>query len=362
MNVLRRIDKSRFQLDFLTVEGERGVYDPEIKQLGGHLYSCPHPSNKGAFLRGLREVLEKNGPFDVIHAHPYTLSGLVLMQAARAGVPVRIVHSHTDRRKVRRDKSLFRRLYIAGMKKLIRRTATYGLAASQDAATSLFGTDWEKDPRWNVMYCGIDLAPFYKAQSKKQVRQSLGIPRDAHVMGYVGSFHFEKNHDFLFQLFEKMATRDLKLHLLLVGDGPLKKNYEERVKTLNLEGRVIFTGVRADVPDLLKAMDVFLFPSLFEGLGLAVVEAQAAGLPCIVADTVPKEADVVEGAVTFLPLENADEAWMAEIKNHFGAERIDAQRALDQVASSPFNIDHNVTMLMALYETLSGRQEIKNAA
>tara|TARA_B100000508_G_scaffold132421_1_gene121350 strand:- start:674 stop:1855 length:1182 start_codon:yes stop_codon:yes gene_type:complete len=362
MNVLRRIDKNRFQFDFLTVEGEKGIYDQEILDLGGKLHACPHPGNKGAFLRGLRKILQEKGPFDVIHAHPYTLSGLALMQGARAGIPVRIVHSHTDRRKARRDKSVIRRAYIGAMKKLISRTATYGLAASDDAAVSLFGKNWNKDPRWNIMHCGIDLEPFKKTKTKEAMRKSLGIPQQAHVMGHVGSFHFEKNHEFLLHLFEKMAKSDLKLHLILVGDGPLKQKYEDRVKTLNLEKRVIFTGVRSDVPDLLKAMDIFVFPSLFEGLGLAVVEAQAAGLPCLVADTVPQEASIVDGAVEFLPLENADEQWVKAIKEKFEGNRIDAARALNQVSSTPFNIDHNVTMLMELYDTLSGRQDSKDAA
>lgn len=366
MNVLRRIDKSRFQLDFLTIEGERGVYDPEIQALGGWLYSCPHPKNKGAFLRGLQEILEKEGPFDIIHAHPYTLSAIILMQAARAGIPVRIVHSHTDRRKAIRDKSILRRAYIFAMKRLIGRAATYGLAASDDAAISLFGKKWQQDPRWNVMHCGIDLEAFKNTQSKKRMRAALGIPQEAHVIGHVGSFHFEKNHAFLFHLFETMATRDLKLHLVLVGDGPLKEKLEDRVKTFNLEKRVIFTGVRDDVPDILKVMDVFVFPSLFEGLGLAIVEAQASGLPCLVADTVPQEASIVEGAVTFLPLENAEKQWIEAIEGSFKGKNIDDERALQQVQSSAFNIEHNVTMLMNLYETLNEkiklRQDKKDAS
>lgn len=362
MNVLRRIDKSRFQLDFLTISGEEGIYDKEIKELGGNLYSCPHPDNKGAFLRELREVLEEKGPFDVVHAHPYTLSGLALMQAMRANIPVRIVHSHTDRRKVQRDKSWVRRAYICAMKKLIRKTATYGLAASKDAAVSLFGQNWKNDPRWNVMYCGIDLKPFEQAKSKEQIRKDLNISNNAKVIGHVGSFHFEKNHEFILHLFEKMAKKDLKLHLLLVGDGPLKEGMEERVKNAGLEGRVTFTGARQDVPNLLNTMDVFVFPSLFEGLGLAVVEAQAAGLPCLVADTVPEEASIVDGAVQFLPIEEAQGKWKDEIKLALEAEGIDKQKALSQVKTSPFNIEHNVAMLSELYDTLSGRLEKTNAA
>ncbi|NQZ13716.1 MAG: glycosyltransferase family 1 protein [Alphaproteobacteria bacterium] len=362
MNVLRRIDRSRFQLDFLTINGEEGIYDKEIKELGGNLYSCPHPDNKGAFLRGLRQVLEEKGPFDAVHAHPYTMSGLALMQAMRTNIPVRIVHSHTDRRKASRDKSWVRRAYICAMKKLIKKTATYGLAASKDAAVSLFGQNWKNDPRWNVMYCGIDLKPFEKPKSKEEVRQELGISNNAKVIGHVGSFHFEKNHEFTLHLFEKMAKKNLKLHLLLVGDGPLKESVEESVRNLGLEGRVTFTGARQDVPHLLNAMDVFVFPSLFEGLGLAVVEAQAAGLTCLVADTVPKEASIVDGSVQFLPIEEASGKWKDSIKAAIEAGVGDKKNALSQVKASPFNIEHNVTMLSELYDTLSNRLEKTDAA
>lgn len=353
MNVLRKIDKKRFKLDFLTIDDETGVYDQEIKDLGGNLYSCPNPVNKIAFLRGFRKVLEEKGPFDIVHAHPYTLSGLILMQAARAGVPVRIVHSHTDRRKAMRDKSLFRIGYIYMMKKLISYAATYGLAASKDAAISLFGKKWINDNRFNVMYCGIDLDNFKKLKSKKIIRKELGIPNNSYVLGHVGSFNFEKNHDFLIRIFAKIARSNLNLHLLLVGDGPLKEKIQDKIKTLNLNERVTFTGVRQDVPDLLSAMDLFVFPSLFEGLGLSVVEAQAAGLPCLLSDNVPQEVLIVDGSVSFIPIENSEDQWITAIKSSIGSSDIDKDRALSQVISSPFNIERNVKMIEELYENLS---------
>lgn len=362
MNVLRRIDRTRFQLDFLTIKGEEGFYDKEIKALGGHLHACPHPDNKGAFLRGLKDILESNEPYDVIHAHPYTLSGLVLMQAARAKVPVRIVHSHTDRRKATRDKSFIKQFYIKGMKRLISKTATYGLAASVDAAQSLFGNKWSDDPRWNVMYCGIDLEPFKKMKSKQVMRKELGIPAKADVIGHVGGLNFEKNHEFLIDRFISLSKKNMRLHLLLVGDGPLKERLIDKVQTAGIEGRVTFTGTRSDIADVLSAIDLFVFPSLFEGLGLAVIEAQAAGLPCLVADTLPKEAEIVDGAVEFLPLDDSDATWEKTILERLNESGIDAERALAQIESSPFNIHHNVTMLMDLYETLSGVQEKHYAA
>jgi len=373
MHVMRRIDPKRFQMDFVTIKGEEGIYDAEIRALGGQLHACAPPSQKGAFLRDFREVLSKHGPYDVVHAHPFTFSGFILMQAARMGVPVRIVHSHTDRRKVKRDKSILRRIYGAVMRRLINKCATYGIAASDEAAVSLFGRNWAKDSRWNVMHCGIDLEPYafladkkQRAARRKKIAAAIGVPEKAHVIGHVGSFHFEKNHEFLIPVFEKIATKNLKAHLLLVGDGPLKERIMERVKARGLEKRVTFTGVRQDIPDILSVMDVFVFPSIFEGLGLSVIEAQAAGLPCLVSDQVPNQAKIVEGAVSFLPIDEGVDDWVSAIKAALNGEssgaKIDKARALVQVKSSPFNIEHNAMMLGALYESLSGKEAARHEA
>ncbi|HPF77748.1 MAG TPA: glycosyltransferase family 1 protein [Alphaproteobacteria bacterium] len=353
MNVLRRMDRRRIAMDFVTIVDEVGIYDDEIKALGGTLHACPHPQNRGAFLRAFREVLEKHGPYDIVHAHPYTMSGLILLQAARAGVPVRIVHSHTDRRKARRDKSIFKRIYAATMRRLIKRVATYGIAASKQAAEALFGPKWQNDKRWNVMYCGIDLKPFEKPP-ESDIRQKLGIAASAKIIGHVGSFHFEKNHDFLIRLFAEMAKKDLKLILLLVGDGPLRDKIQQDVIKLGLEDRVVFVGVTQHIPEFLSIMDVFLFPSLFEGLGLSLIEAQAAGLRCLASDAVPREAAVNGDLVTFMELGDDIDAWAKATKILLEQNKPDRQKSLEIVKKSEFNIDHNVTMLCSLYETLCG--------
>lgn len=356
MNVMRRIDPKRVKMDFVTIEDEVGVYDEEIRKLGGTLHACPHPTKRGAFLRAFRKVLEDHGPYDVVHGHPYTLSGLLMLQAARAKIPVRITHSHTDRRKVLRDKSPFRHIYFATMKRLIRRLSTYGIAASEKAAASLFGKHWKNDKRWNVMYCGIDLEPF-KRPPPENLKEKLGIPRGARVMGHVGGFYFEKNHDFLLDLFAHMAKKDLKLMLLLVGDGPLKNKVEKQAAAMGIDDRIIFTGMRQDVPAILSIMDVFIFPSLFEGLGLALVEAQAAGVPCLVSDAVPREASVNDELTTFMPLGDDIDVWIMAVQRVLNEDRPDKKRALSVVEKSEFNINHNVTMLTELYETLCGHDQ-----
>lgn len=356
MNLMRRMDPKRIQMDFVTIEDEVGFYDEEIKKLGGTLHACPHPTKRGAFLRAFRKVLEDHGPYDIVHGHPYTLSGLLMVQANRAGVPVRITHSHTDRRKVMRDKSVFKQIYFATMKRLIRRLSTYGIAASEKAAASLFGKNWQKDKRWNVMYCGIDLEPFEKPPPEN-LKESLGIPGGARVMGHIGGFYFEKNHEFLLSLFAHMAKTDLKLMLLLIGDGPLKEKIEKQTKALGIDDRVVFTGVRKDIPDLLSIIDLFVFPSLFEGLGLALIEAQAAGVPCLVSDTVPREASINDDLVTFIPLGEDIEEWINTAKRIMRSEAKDRTRALSVIKKSEFNIDHNATVLTELYEVLCGRTQ-----
>lgn len=356
MNVLRRTDPKKVQMDFVTIEDEVGVYDDEIKKLGGTLHACPHPKNKGAFLRSFRDVLSRHGPYDVVHAHPYTMAGPIMLQATRAGVPVRITHSHTDRRKVRRDKAFIRRIYGWFTRKLIHRLSTYGLAASKQAAEDLFGKYWQEDKRWNVMYCGIDLEPFEK-QPNVDIKNSLGIPSGSKIIGHVGSFHFEKNHDFILKLFSHMAQKNKKLILLLVGDGPLKEKITRQIIALGLEDRVVMTGVRDDIADLLSVMDVFLFPSLFEGLGLSLIEAQAAGIRCLVSDAVPREASVNDDLVTFLPLGEDVEEWAGAVKIILEQTPVNRGKALEVIKKSEFNIDHNVTMLTSLYQTLCGSRK-----
>jgi len=356
MNLLRRIDPKKVSMDFVTIEDEVGVYDEEIKRLGGTLHACPHPKNKGAFLRRFREVLDQHGPYDVVHAHPYTMAGPIMLQSMRAGVPVRITHSHTDRRKARRDKSFIRRIYGWFMRKLIDRLSTYGLAASQQAAEDLFGQYWQEDKRWNVMYCGVDLRPFENRPSTN-FKKELGIPAKSKVIGHVGSFHFEKNHDFILRLFSHMAKKDMTLILLLVGDGPLKEKIADQVIAMGLENRVIMTGVREDISNLLSVMDIFLFPSLFEGLGLSLIEAQAAGIRCLVSDVVPREASVNDDLVTFLPLDEEAQTWASAVKIILDQKPVNAQKALDIIKKSQFNIDHNAIMLTELYQTLCSQKK-----
>ncbi len=228
---------------------------------------------------------------------------------------------------------------------------TLGLAVSQCAADSLFGADWSSDPRFRISYCGIDLAPFRAQADRQSVRGEFNIPADAFVVGHVGRFDYQKNHKFLIEIFAALAKRRPDARLLLIGEGPLRPEIEAQVAQAQLTDRVIFAGARPDVPRLMTtAMDAFVFPSHFEGLPLVLLEAQAAGLPCLLADTVAEETTVNTALVRRLSLSRAPETWCDELarlcQSLAGRSR---QEAVGVIERSPFNIEVGVARLQEFY-------------
>ena len=352
MHVLRHIDRERYQMDFLVHTLEPCAYDDEIRALGSRIIACPHPHRPWRFAPQFLRILREHGPYDIVHSHVHHYSGFTLWLAKQAGVPMRIAHSHNDTTTGDRAAGLMRKFYLRMMEQAIRRAATHGLACSHRAAAALYGRQWQRDPRWQVLYYGIDLAPFREALSADSatVRAELGLPPEALVIGHVGRFAPQKNHEFLIDIFAEIARREPRAHLLLVGDGPLRGSIEAKVRALGLQERVTFTGLRADVPRLMAAaMDLFVFPSIYEGLGLVLVEAQAAGLPCVLSDVIPHEADVVPALIHRLALQ-ADAATWAERVLAVAVQRpLSAAEALATVEASPFAIQQSVSRLEAVY-------------
>ena len=351
MNILRNIDRKKIQMDFVTVDGETGFYDEEIRSLGGTIYPLPTPADKPKFLKAFRELL-KTEKYDIVHGHPYHFCGLLMREAHHAGVPVRITHSHTDRRENDREKSWIKSFYSHLMGKMIRQYSTHGFAASEKAAESLFGKKWQEDKRFQLMFCGVDFDRFDN-KSNENPRKSLGIPPSGKVIAHVGGLYFEKNHDLILRLFSDIAASDLKAYLLLIGDGPLKKSLEDQAMRLGITDRVIFTGARDDVPNLLSASDLFIFPSLFEGLGLSLVEAQAAGLPCLIADTIPPEAIINPELITILSLDDDIGVWLEKARSLLKPENSNKENSLAKAKASVFSIDKNIADITEFYESVT---------
>jgi len=349
MQLLRHINRDRYRMDFLVHTSEPGVYDEEIHALGSKIIPCLHHRRPLVYGHNFMSILRSHGPYDLVHSHVHLFSGYVLQLARRMGVPIRISHSHNDTSRQRWGP--VDRLYRVMMRRWLRHHSTERLACSRQAATALYGEVPGSESPWKVISYGRDLSAFRLPVDKLSVRAELGIPAQAFVVGHVGSFTEQKNHLLWIKVAGEIARRDPNARFLLVGDGRLRPIIEQRAEQLKLSDKVVFARTRTDVPRLmLGATDLFFFPSLWEGLGLALVEAQAAGLPCVVADVVPPEADVVAPLLRRLPLTSPVSAWADAILHARDARpRMRASEALASVENSSFNIENSLQQMEAVY-------------
>jgi glycosyltransferase involved in cell wall biosynthesis len=346
LNVLKHIDREQFQLDFCTFGPGAGLNAKEVERLGGRILRCPRGANVWVFRNRFRQIL-REGHYDVVHSHVHLFSGALLRWAKAEGVPMRIAHSHTSRDD--RSNTLLRGYYSSRMRSWINRYATHGLAASQLAAKQLFGSDWEADSRFRVLYYGIDLDAFRQPFVRDEVRRELGIPLDALVVGHVGRFVPAKNHRFLLEIASEIVKRRPEIHFLSIGDGPLRPEIEARAKAMGLEGKILFAGTRSDVPRLMRgSIDLFVFPSLYEGFGLSVLEAQAAGLRCLVSDAVPDEVGLSQESVEFLPASGGAALWATRAIALLKARK-NSTSVMDRVSRDQFSIQQSRLELARVY-------------
>jgi glycosyltransferase involved in cell wall biosynthesis len=352
VQLARRVDPARVRMEFLVQTERPGEHEGALRHLGIRVLRCPSPRHPLRYARALLRLLEANGPYDIVHSHLFTWSGLVLRIAAKAGVPCRLAHSHTVAPAGNGVPPLLWPAYAALMRRWIRRYATCGLAASRAASEALFGPASRNHLRREVLPCGIDLDPFARPVDRASLRRQLGIAEQAIVVGHVGRFVASKNHAFLLEIARYLLAREPSSVLLLVGDGPLRGAVEAQARKVS--DRIVFAGSIGDVPAMLGAMDVFVFPSRFEGLGLAAVEAQAAGLPTVVADHLPRELEVVPPLVRRVSLDEPHAAWAdVALRCARGPRPVEAHEALRLVAASPFNITRIAETLSRLYESLA---------
>lgn len=351
LNVLRRIDRTRFHLTFLAHGDEPTDYEEEIRSLGAQFVRCrvlhwPTP----AYSRALAAFFAAHGPFDIVHSHVAFVGGFVLRAAHRCGVPVRIAHVHTDLRYVREHASLFQRTYWRLATAWLKQYATSGFAPTRRAAESLFGTRWEEDRRWRVLPYGIDLRPFRVRPPSSESRARVDIAPDAFVVGNVGRLVRYKNHNFLLDVTEELVRIRPDAHLLLVGGGEMFAEVEQAVGRRGLRASVTMTGARSDVTAMLSAMDVFAFPSVFEGLPVAAIEAQACGLPAVLArEGISPEIDLVPGLVHWASLEDGPHHWAEAIVRAATTRNVSRDDALAALEATLVNIDRHIPALEKAY-------------
>jgi glycosyltransferase involved in cell wall biosynthesis len=279
MNMYRHINRNKVQFDFLTCK--EGVFDKEIIKMGGTIHRIPYISDVGHFK--YQKVLEKfflEHHYKIVHSHMDKMSGFVLLAARKAGIPIRISHSHNTSS----EGGVAARAYKWYAGQFILSNATNLFACSNEAAQWLFQ---KKSNSTKILKNGIESKKFvFSRKLRKQVRNELELADDSFVLGHVGRFNHQKNHSFLIDLFYQYSKINPQAILLLVGDGTLKQEIERKVADLYLTEKVILLGVREDINRILQAFDVFVFPSLHEGLPVSLIEAQAAGLPCVISDVI----------------------------------------------------------------------------
>jgi glycosyltransferase involved in cell wall biosynthesis len=347
VQVLRHIDRGKYQFDFLVHGKGPFDYQSEVEALDSRVISCFSHTSPPRYARNFHRVLQRYGPYDCVHSHVHYFGGFPLLLARRAGISMRIVQSHLDTVQCDKESSIMRRGYAWTMKRMIWSSATKGIAVSERAADALFPSDWKECARWEVMPLGIDLEPFQRSVDRLKVRQELGIPQDAFVVGHVGRFVDQKNHLFLLDIAAELFKRVSNAVFLLLGDGPLRATVESRASALGLGNKVMFGGVRTDIARLMKgAMDAFVLPSRYEGLGLVVLEAQAAGLPCLISDVVPEEANAGVGLVFSASLKEPPAEWAGHLMRFCGVKKA----TQDPSALAGFNsIQKSSAQLQNLY-------------
>lgn len=342
MNYYRHIDRSKVQFDFLVHRDFEADYDQEILAMGGKIYHVSRLIPWSISYRNeLKRFFKEHPEYKIVHVHQDCLSSVALQCAKECGVPVRIAHSHSSSQD-KNIKYLIKQHYM----KQIPQFATNCFACGKDAGDWMFS-----GYSYQILHNAIDTSTYsYSPEKAVAIREQLHMEQNL-IIGHVGRFNIPKNHTFLLDIFSECVKIVPNARLLLVGDGEGKTRIQEKAKSLGLEGKVIFTGVRSDVADLLQAMDVFVFPSLYEGVPVTMIEAQASGLPCVISDGVPKDCVITSGLVTTMKLSDMPCDWAKHIIGRKDAKR---ENHLEEIQAAGYDIVTAAKELENFYLTKYG--------
>ena len=332
MKLYRCLDKSEYQMDFAVGAVGEGFYDEEIQKSGGKIYHIT-PKSAGALknFKDIKRVVKENGYKYVLRISQHSLSALELLAARLGGAKVTAFRSSNSDTTTGRKKDVFLHKMCRFMPK---KFADVRIAPSTEAAEFMFGKDCIKNGKAVILHNAVDLNTYnYNEVSREKIRKEFGLSEKT-VIGHIGRFNRQKNHSFLLEIFAEFLKLKPDSVLMLVGGGELEEQIKSKAEKLGIADKIIFTGVRDDVPSLLSAMDAFVFPSFYEGMPNTVIEAQAAGLPCVISDRITREADIT-GLVKFLPLESP-EKWAEETLRVITAER---ETPVDSFKENKYDIE-----------------------
>ena len=350
LDVFRAIDRTKYQFIFVTLDtSDNQFYESEIRSLGGEIIKISSPRQVGVLkhLRQLREVFAnlKTQGANVVHSHTSYHSGMVLAAAKAAGIKVRIAQARTTS-SINKN-TLSQKAMIAIGQRLLDIFATHRMALNEETAIALFGKRNYATGKVSIIKNAIPLKRF---QDPKDCDDLAFLPKDAVVIGHIGRFSPMKNHRFLIDFYEEFYRKEPRAHLVLVGDGPLRKDIEYRVAEKGLTAKVHFMGLRKDIPSILKRVNLFVFPSIFEGLPGSVLEAKAAGIPCLIADTITPHVNMSLGLLKYVSLKAPMPKWIEYASMLLMIEHPPYQLRYDAFNSAGFTLEYELKQLIAVYE------------
>lgn len=348
MNYYRHLNQEEFEFIFVVPTIEEADFDQEIQNLGGRI--IPVISRQEHFIKNILntyKILSREKQAKIVHIHVVDASRIVDGMIAKLCGKKVIFHSHTiypnlvfkDRIK-RKIRAPFFRLF-----------GNYFFACSAEAGQYFFGDKIINSQHFSIMKNAISLNKYiFQPAVRHKVREEFGIDKEF-VIGQVGRFSNEKNHDFTLKIFSELLKQNSNSRLLLVGDGPLFTQIKEQVQKLGIEDKVIFTGTRSDVPQLMQGMDALIFPSKYEGLGMAVIEAQASGLSCVVSSKVPQETKITE-VIEYLSLDDEPTKWVNSLLKISNEKKEQRQPQVEKLKKSGYEIESAAKWLKDYYQML----------
>lgn len=345
MNYYRNIDRSKVQFDFICDEDSTNIPYNEIKKLGGRVIICPPYQKIFEYERFLIDLFKKNN-YKIVHSNINALSVFPLRAAKKAEVPIRIAHSHSTTNKKEWKKNLMKQ----ALRPFSKKYATDYFACSELAGRWLFGDKTFEQGKVTIINNAIDLGKFkYDEKVRKEKRKELNINDDTLVVGHIGRFVAQKNHTFLIDIFNELHKKEKNSILLLIGQGPLMDEIKQKVDSLGISDSVKFLGQRDDVNDLYQVFDMFLLPSLYEGLPVVGVEAQATGNLCIFSSSMTQETKILDTTI-FVSLDRNAEEWLSIILDSY--RKFKKYDTTVEITKNNFNIKKETNKLENQYNEL----------
>lgn len=355
MDLYRNIDRSRLQFDFLIHHKEQQHYEEEVKALGGRVYRLPRFKgyNYFSYRRAVKLFFRQHTEFHAVHGHMTSTAGIYLPLAKKQGVGMTIAHA----RSAGVDKGLKGKITQLFRRNLKNKT-DYCFSCSALAGEAVFGKEAMEQGRVQILPNAIEASKYvFHQETRNKIRKELGIHNQL-VIGHVGRFSFMKNHRQLLEVFQEYEKENPDTLLLLLGQGECMEEIRQLVKEKKLSDKVIFAGNKKNVNDYYQAMDCFVFPSLFEGLPGSVVEAQTAGLPCLISDTITQEVVLTPLVKSLSPQKSAGEWKEALVKllqekraGEEGSRRRDSREAFSTVEAAGFHVLTQVERMTGFYKT-----------